>query len=452
MAALFSNLTQNSFLRPVAMLVTGASFAQLINIILLPVLTQIFTPADFDVLAVFAAISIITYRGASLGLDYALPIADSDEKAAKLLIAALVGVVAVASVVGIATAMAIPMVPDHGKGAAYDIFVWLVPLSTLLIGTTTAFEFWTTRKKRFALVSRARILQVLLGGGLQVTLGLAGAGADGLLIGYLVINCAALVLLAGTFLAHDRHLLRQVSAPAVVAAVREYSTFPKFTAAEVVANSCSVYLPIVIISGALVGPEAGFLLLALRLTQGPMVMITQAVSQVYHSRARESRLDKRLGEDTAAVLRALVGVTAAPVAALAVVAPELIAAILGELWRPVGVYMSWTLPSTFLLLLSASIITTMHTHGRNAQILILTLFGVALRTGTVGLAAVYAPAWLIPAYAIGGAVFYGVSLAVFMRVSAVKFLQIVPRNRLTLGASAVLIIAALLLKFAFVYL
>jgi O-antigen/teichoic acid export membrane protein len=443
MAAWLSRLKQNSFVRPVAILMTGASLAQLINILLLPVLTAIFTPTDFDVLAVFAGLSIITYRVASLGLDYALPVAETDEKAANLLVAALVGVAAVSALVAVATAIVLPLIPEQGKAAAYGIFLWLVPLATLLIGATTAFEFWHTRLKRFSLISRARLSQVVLGGAAQVGLGLAGGGSDGLLIGYLIINCSALLLFAASFLAQDRPLLRGVSGASMTATVREYIIFPKFTAAEILANSCSVYLPIVIISAALAGPEAGFLLLALRLTQGPIVMLSQAVSFVYYSRALQSRRDNRLGQDTATVLRGLVGITAGPLAALAIVAPGLIAAVLGELWRPVGVYISMTLPLTFLLLLSSAILTTMHTHGRNAQVLYLTLFGLVMRVAAVGCAAAFAAKWLVPAYAISGAVFYGLSLAIFMRVNGIRLMEIVPRDRIFVASLAGLIIVAL---------
>jgi O-antigen/teichoic acid export membrane protein len=436
MANWLLRLTQNSFVRPVAILMTGASLAQLLNLLLLPVLTAIFTPADFDVLAVFAGLSIMTYRAASLGLDYALPVAENDEKAANLLVAALMGVASVSVLVGVATALTLPMIPDQGKAAAYDIFLWLVPLSTLLIGATTAFEFWHTRLKRFALISRARLAQVVMGGAVQVSLGLAGAGADGLLIGYLVINCSALLLFTAHFIARDRPLFRGVSRASIRATVREYIIFPKFTAAEILANACSVYLPIVIISAALAGPEAGFLLLALRLTQGPIVTLSQAVSSVYYSRALQSRRDNRLGQDTAAVLRGLIGITTGPFTALAIIAPGLVAAVLGETWRPVGVYISLTLPLTFLLLLSSAILTTMHTHGRNAQVLYLTLFGLVMRVAAVGGAAAFAKAWLIPAYAVSGTAFYALCLAIFMRVNAIRLREIVPRDRIFLASVA----------------
>jgi O-antigen/teichoic acid export membrane protein len=436
-------LTQNSFVRPVAILMTGASLAQLLNLLLLPVLTAIFTPAEFDVLAVFAGVSIITYRVASLGLDYALPVAETDEDAANLLVGALAGITAVTALVAVATAVTLSLIPDQGKAAAYDIFLWLVPLSTLLIGATTAIEFWHTRLKRFALISRARLSQVVIGGAAQVSLGLAGAGADGLLIGYLVISCSALLLFGSNFLTNDRHLLRGVSRTSVLATVRKYIIFPKFTATEILANSCSVYLPIVIISAALAGPEAGFLLLALRVTQGPAVMLAQAVSFVYYSRALQSRRDNRLGQDTAAVLRGLVGITAGPLAALAIVAPGLIALVLGEPWRPVGVYISLTIPLTFLFLLSSAILTTMHTHGRNAQVLYLTLFGLVMRVAAVAGAALFAAAWLVPAYAISGAAFYGLCLAIFMRVNGIRLMEIVPRDRLFVASLAGLVVVAL---------
>lgn len=441
-----ARIGQSPFVRSVGVLLTGAGVAQLLSLLLLPVLTRIYSPEDFEMLAVFAAISIITYRGACLGFDYAIPLADKDEEALDLLAAALLGVVGTTLLVAGLTALVLSALPA-AIATRYASFYLLLPLSTLMIGAMLSLEFWMMRFKRFRRLSQVRVAQVLLGGAVQVGLGLAGAGAEALLIGYLLLSSGGVVLLAANAWRHDRHLLRGLNIRSATATAKRFGRFPKFTAAEGVANASGVYLPVVIVAAFLPGAEAGFLLIALRLTQGPAVMLTLAVSQVFHAGAREANLASRLGEQASSVLRGLIGISVGPVLALSIVAPDFVAILLGAEYRPVGVYIRWIMPAIWLLLLSASIATSMHARERNRDLLALTLFGLALRVAAVGAAAFVAAAWLIPAYALSSALFYLLSLAVFMRVNGVRLADIVPRGDLLAGWNLSIIGAAGMAQF-----
>ncbi|MGA9583478.1 MAG: oligosaccharide flippase family protein [Allosphingosinicella sp.] len=440
-------LRNSSFVRSVGTLLTGASVAQLINLLLLPVLTQIFTPEDFDVLAVFTGISIITYRSACLGLDYALPVAETDEDAVNLLAAALLALTAVTAVVTIATVAGLRFA-DVGEESPYRSFLWLLPAATFLLGAGTAFDFWTSRAKRFGVLSRARIGQVVVGGAFLIVLGLAGAGALGLLIGFVVVGSAGLLLLMLSFWRNERHLLAEIRTERMWGVLRRYSSFPKYTAAEIFANSGSVYIPVVIIAAVLAGPEAGFLLLALRLLQSPLVVISQAISQVYYARAREARRDDRLTDETRSIVRMLVGGATGPFIAVAILAPDLAEFALGSEWRRVGVYMVWIVPAMFLLLVSSSVATSMHTLGRNADMLKLNVFALVIRTGLVALAALFAPYLVVAAYAAAAAIVYASVLAVTLVANRISLREAIPRSPAILLFTVAVPVAAAGLKFA----
>lgn len=441
------SLRNSSFIRSVGTLLTGASVAQLINLLLLPVLTQIFTPADFDVLAVFTGISIITYRSACLGLDYALPVAETDEDAVNLLASALLALTAVTAVVTIATVAGLRFA-SVAEDSPYRSFIWLLPAATLLLGAGTAFDFWTSRAKRFGVLSRARIGQVVIGGAILILLGLAGAGAVGLLVGFVVVGSAGLLLLMLSFWRNERHLLAEIRRERMRGVLKRYSSFPKYTAAEIFANSGSVYLPVVIIAAALVGPEAGFLLLALRLLQSPLVVLSQAISQVYYSRAREARLDDRLTDETRSIVRMLVGAATGPFIAVAILAPDLAEFALGSEWRNVGVYMAWIVPAMFLLLVSSSVATSMHALGRNADMLKLNIFALLIRTGLVALAALFAPHLVVAAYAAAAAIVYASVLAATLMANRISLIEAVPRRPAALLFTAAVAAGAAGLKFA----
>jgi O-antigen/teichoic acid export membrane protein len=437
-SGLRGRLGGGGFARQVMVLMTGSGVGQGLNLLILPLLTQIFAPQDFKVLAVFSALAIVTSLGSCLGFDFALPFAKDDDDGANLLACAAASVVVVSAGVGLATLAFFVAWPGlNAKAFAdYRCFVWLLPAATLTIGWTNAFEYWSTYRKRFRLIANCRIGQVIVGGGVQIFLGLAGSGSIGLLSGYVLMGAAALAILAAVTWVRDRQLLTRVLAGRMRQVASAYRSFPRFTAVESVASASSLYLPVLIISAALPGPEAGFLSQAMRLVQSPLFLISRSVSQVYLSRARESAGAGRLTDDTAKVLRTLIGLTAGPLAAAAILAPHLAPVILGRAWRPAGIYLAWITPWAFLQFLSVAVLTTMYALGQNARIMWLTLFGLVLRTGLVGATAMVARPLLIASYAASGAAFYGLSLAVFMAANGVRLRDILPRRRLALASLA----------------
>jgi O-antigen/teichoic acid export membrane protein len=170
----------------------------------------------------------------------------------------------------------------------------------------------------------------------------------------------------------------------------------------------------------------------MRLVQSPLFLISRSVSQVYLSQARESHEGGRLTEDTARVLRNLIGLVTGPLVAVAILAPGLIPLVLGPVWKPVGIYIAWIMPWAYLQFLSVAVLTTMYALRLNARIMWLTLFGLVLRTAMVGLAAIYWSKAAIPIYAASGALFYGLCLAIFMRANQVRISDILPKSRVAL--------------------
>ncbi len=446
---LVNRFAANGFLRSALVLMTGSSLAQALNLLILPLLTHVFVPQDFKVLAVFSALAIVTSLASCLGFDFALPFSKDDDDAVNLMSCAVVSVLGVSLVVAVLTlAFWLGFLNPHGGMAGgYTSFIWLLPLSTLMIGWTNAFEYWSTRRQRFRLISQARIGQVVIGGGLQLALGLMGAGSKGLLFGYILMNGMGLVVLAWGFWTLDRQWLVKVSLANMRRVAAGYSAFPRFTATEALANSGSVYLPVLIISAALVGPEAGFISLAVRLVQAPLYLISRSVSQVYLSRALASLESQRLQADTARVLRILTGVMSGPLLASAILAPIIVTLVLGPVWQTVGVYITWIMPWIFLQFLSTSVLTTMYALGKNRQIMWLTLFGLVFRTGVVALTAVFDKPLLVITYAVSGAVYYGLTLIVFMTANHVRLTDIVPRNPWPVAGLGLCGVAAFAVKF-----
>jgi O-antigen/teichoic acid export membrane protein len=82
-------LARNRLVRSVGVLVGGTAFAHAITAATLPIVTRLYTPADFSVLAVFASLLSIVSVAACLRFDVAIPIPEHDAEAVNLLALAL---------------------------------------------------------------------------------------------------------------------------------------------------------------------------------------------------------------------------------------------------------------------------------------------------------------------------------------------------------------------------
>jgi O-antigen/teichoic acid export membrane protein len=203
-------------------------------------------------------------------------------------------------------------------------------------------------------------------------------------------------------------------------AFKKYDRFPKFSTFDALANSAGIQLPLIIIAAMAVGPEAGFLLLAMRTMQAPMGLIGAAVSQVYISHARDELRKGNLGDFTAGILGGLARTGVGPLILLGGMAPPVFAFVFGEEWRRAGELVVWMTPWFAFQFLSSPISMVMHVRNWQKAMLLLTVFGLFLRLGALGFAAFQDPDHLSEYFAISSGLFYFACCCVFALAGYVR--------------------------------
>lgn len=76
----------NNFQKSIAVIFGGTAVAQLITILVLPVLARIYTPEDFSLLAVYAAVLGILLTVTCLRFKIAIPLPEKSSVAVNLLV------------------------------------------------------------------------------------------------------------------------------------------------------------------------------------------------------------------------------------------------------------------------------------------------------------------------------------------------------------------------------
>lgn len=389
-------------LRAVLVLVSGTALAHGLTALALPVLSRLYTPADFGLLAVFSGTLSIIAVASCLRYDVAVPMPEHDDDAQHLVALSL----ACACLVALVLAVAVVVAPDRIAQAlgqpALAPYLLLLPLGVLAAGAYSALQSWQIRLKRFGPLSRVRVAQSAASAGTQIGLGSLGAGPVGLLVGY-VMNSGVACLALGGDLLRARHRLRLSR---IRELAREYVRFPKYSTIEALANSAAIQLPIILIAALAAPAEAGHLSMAIYVMQVPMALIGTAIGQVFLSRAAEEHRAGQLAMFTVGVLRGLTKAGLGPIIAAGLLAPGVFGLVLGPAWSRSGEMVAAMVPWFALQFLASPISMALHVTGHQRRAFLLQAASLLVRVGAVLAAARVAPGWITEAYAASGAVVY----------------------------------------------
>lgn len=414
--AINARLKNNPFLSRVVTLVTGTAIGQLVAILALPFLTRLYGPESFSVLAVYAStLSLLTVI-ACFRLEIAIPLPKSDRIAAALCVLAIGSVLFFTAL----SALVVMFIPDVFNSITDDkisTFLWLIPMGVFAVGMYNALQYWSTRNKKFGLISKTRVTQSISGTSIKLGAGyLFGGWTAGLVFGQLTSQGAGFISLTRSLIKHDWEIFKGLKKAHLWLALRRYKNFPKYSTWEAFANTGGIQIPVILIAYYAVGAEAGFLMIAIQLLSAPMSLIGNAVAQVYLAEGAERYYKGELKQFTHKTILNLAKLASLPLLLAAVVSPFLMPYFLGSQWERTGVLISWMAPWFFMQFITSPVSMALHITNNQKVAFILQLFGLLIRVGSVVVAGRLATEQIGEVYAISGVVFYTIYMLIIIKV------------------------------------
>lgn len=338
MIALVKGKLKSEFLRGVLTLVTGTTLASLITIAATPLLTRMYSPTDFGVLALYMSILAILSVIACGRYELAIILPDNEQDAANLftlsvLISFGISLLALALVVlyyaGFASIAPSPLLFP---------WLWLLPLSLLLSGLIQTATYWMTRHKDYKQITVSQVNQTAAGTGFQIAWGtFAQLSAAGLIIGHLVgLLASAKTLLWGIFRRNIKPSLPVDGLIGLKSQAIIQKDFPLFSSWAAVLNTLSIHLPIFLIGAFFPAAIAGYFAVANRFMALPMRLIGNSVGQVFYQHAAEAMRKGELRPLILAITKRLTLIIIPPVLVFCIFAPWGFQMLLGDEWRPAG--------------------------------------------------------------------------------------------------------------------
>ena len=338
---------KSEFSRNVLTLMTGTTIAQAIPIVITPILTRLYTPEDFGVLALFIAVTATLGSIANARYELAIMLPVDDEDAIN--IAALGLLIAI----GFSLLLLIPAIVLNNQIANLlgnnEIALWIyfVPFVVFMMGLYNVLNYLNNRKKLYKDIAISNVYKATASAIVQLSVGFIKSGATGLISGQIISQMVANYRLAKN--TKENYQLKSINKKRMFNLASRYQDFLKFTVWATLANNLSQHLTSILISIFYSLTVIGHYSLVQRALGLPASLVGGAISQVFFQMATLEKKDtgKTVNSFNKTVLK-LCFIGALVFGTLYFFVEELFLLVFGAAWYEAGLYASILLPLFFV--------------------------------------------------------------------------------------------------------
>ena len=270
---------KSEFSRNVLTLMTGTSIAQAIPIAISPILTRIYTPEDFGILALFTALASVFAVIATLRYELAIIQPGQNEDAAALVVLSIIIGLGFSLLILLGVFIFNTQIQQLLNNSEIGVWLYLVPFSVLLTSLYQSLNYWNTRNKQYKKIAYSKVAKGFGASSAQVGLGVATI-TGGMILGYITGQVSALWVLLSKAFKHDKDDFRHVTKQRVWKNAKIYKKFPKYSTLGAFADTASLQMPILILSKFYDMGTTGMFSLTFRVLHLPMTFMSASLSQV----------------------------------------------------------------------------------------------------------------------------------------------------------------------------
>jgi len=350
------------FARNVATLMAGTVFAGSIGIIVMPLLTRIYSPEDFGIFALYTSLLGVLTVVACWRYELAIVLPEKDEDAANLLLLCINICFGMGLLILILVAIFRTSLANLLNSPALASWLWFLPVSIITASLFRTLNYWSTRRKDFKRLASRQITQSSVTSVAQIGAGVLcnSINAGGLIGGAIIGQLAATGRLAWQIERDEGKSMRSsFSRSNFIQVFKRYKKFPLYDVLSAFSNAASTMLPVMLLGYFFTPVIVGFYSLGHQVLAAPISVVGTSIARVFFPRANEAKRIGNLDQLTLKTFEHLLAIGFAPIFLIAIVAPDLFAVAFGTDWLTAGEYVRW-LSIWFLFVFISSPLSTIY--------------------------------------------------------------------------------------------
>lgn len=340
-------------MKNIIILISGSGLAQLIPILVIPILSRMYTADDFGDLSLYANIVGILVIIASGRFEHAI-LLPKKESTATYIVAGSFIITLSFSIFLLILVIIFKIFFSHllvdQRIAKWILFI---PLSVFSSGIFNILTVFANKYKLYKFMSIGGFVKSITTSGIKVLGGIKKAGAFGLIIGNIIGNIFSMLFISIVCFRFKKYQLKYLSYKGITNALKVYVDFPKYNMPRALLNTISGSLPIFIFYKYFGTSVTGFYSMSLGLSLIPIQIVVQSIYQVYSEKIiKEYNNRIAIAKSIINIAKTLTMVFSLPFIILIIFAPDIIVFFLGDKWLESGKILQYIIPWLFMVLVS----------------------------------------------------------------------------------------------------
>ena len=342
---------KTEYFRNILTLMSGTILAQAIPIAISPILTRLYSPADFGTFALYFALAVLFGSLVAGRYELSILIPKQDENARQIVLFSIVICFIVSTILFIVICLTIDSLVQLMNNDDIKIWLYLLPLNVFMISIINILYYWFNRHKEYKVLAKTKILQSsnralfsLLFGFFQKSFGL--------IVGILVGSFSNFIYSLKK--AKDDNIFHKPNIHKMKILMKKYSDFPKFNILTTMLENISGNIPIYLLS-IFFGPIiVGFFSLSQQVIRVPLSLIGVSFGDVFRQKASKDL--QHTGDCRHIFLvtfKKLFIIATIPFILFYFIAPSLFLFVFGPEWEMAGIYAQIMTPLFFLQFISS---------------------------------------------------------------------------------------------------
>ena len=280
----WSEISQDRFFKNAITLISGAGLAQVLPLLILPIVSRFYHPEDYALLAGYSSIVVILGPLSTGMYHYAIVTDKTERKASNTFCLAFL----ILASFTVLSAIVIFAFGDHiAKYFNKQISFWLyfIPLTIFFQGFYQILYMWQTRLAKFRVLALSKMVLSGIMAVSTLCFGFFNLGGAGLLISQLIGQSLAMIVLLVPTVRYKGNLVKLVSVSEMTKSLKRHSDFPKFNMPQSFTDGIKESSLIWIISNFFGSTALGSFSFARTVIFGPLQIVGGAVGEVFYQNA-----------------------------------------------------------------------------------------------------------------------------------------------------------------------
>lgn len=273
---------ENRLVKNILKLISGEGIGRAIGFMAAPVITRLYTPSDFGILAVFSSLCVLLYPFCTFKYTVAIPLHPNETIGINSLAACLLVLVVNTVIISIALVLFHSRILLLFSSENIDAFWFFIPMAFFFYGISEILSYYSTRYKDFSIIAKVTVAKKAISALIKIVLGLFRFNVIGLLIGNIIAESGGLTLYIRTYWKKLKDNVCHVSPVKIGLVLKRYIDFPLYRLPSQILKNASGSILMLYFAWHFGSATTGQISLAMAMLSTPVSFACTSVGKAFY--------------------------------------------------------------------------------------------------------------------------------------------------------------------------